>query len=108
MPAKKKTVAKVAQPAAETPVESPVPKSTGVKLGAAKGRPMLQWFGKKTLSRITAFPAQPVETFDPLGELASTTGTQLAGNLYHGDNKEVLARHGNCASCGLYPDRRGS
>ena len=91
MPAKKKTVAKVAQPAAETPVESPVPKSTGVKLGAAKGRPMLQWVGKKPLSRVTAFPAQLVETFDPGGELASASGLQASGNLYYGDNKEVLA-----------------
>ncbi len=28
-------------------------------------RPMLQWVGKKPLSRVTAFPAQLVETFDP-------------------------------------------
>ena len=111
MPAKKKTAAK---PAAETPAESPAPKSTEVKLGAAKGRPMLQWVGKKPLSRVTAFPAQLVETFDPANELncsggvspsianeeapsLSSNGTDAhraplqSGNLYYGDNKEVLA-----------------
>lgn len=88
MPAKKKTSAK---PAAETPAVAPAPKSTEVKLGAAKGRPMLQWVGKKPLSRVTAFPAQLVETFDPGGELASASALQASGNLYYGDNKEVLA-----------------
>ena len=91
MSAKKKTAAKATRPAAETPVESPVPKSTEMKLGAAKGRPMLQWVGKKPLSRVTAFPAQLAETFDPCGELAYTSGLQANGNLYYGDNKEVLA-----------------
>lgn len=88
MPAKKKIAAK---PAAETPAVAPAPKSTEVKLGAAKGRPMLQWVGKKPLSRVTAFPAQLVESFDPGGELASASALQASGNLYYGDNKEVLA-----------------
>ena len=88
MPAKKKTAAK---PAVETPTVAPAPKSTEVKLGAAKGRPMLQWVGKKPLSRVTAFPAQLVETFDPGGELGSASALQASGNLYYGDNKEVLA-----------------
>ena len=88
MPAKKKTAAK---PAPESPAVAPAPKSTEVKLGAAKGRPMLQWVGKKPLSRVTAFPAQLVETFDPGGELASASALQASGNLYYGDNKEVLA-----------------
>jgi len=94
MPAKKtakKAVKKTAKPTAETPAEAPAPKPTEVKLGAAKGRPMLQWVGKKPLSRVTAFPAQLVETFDPGGELASVSALKASGNLYYGDNKEVLA-----------------
>lgn len=54
-----------------------------VTIKPAKGRPMLQWVGKRPLNRLTAFPAQTVETFgeDP----------DNGGRLYHGDNKEVLA-----------------
>lgn len=52
---------------------------------------MLQWVGKKPLSRVTAFPAQLAETFDPSGELATLHGEHRTGNLYYGDNKEVLA-----------------
>jgi hypothetical protein len=73
-------------------VEAPAaPKPTEVKLTPAKGRPMLQWVGKKPLSRVTAFPAQLAETFDPSGELATLHGEHRTGNLYYGDNKEVLA-----------------
>lgn len=89
MPAKK-SAKKVPSPVAETPAAPPAPKSTEVKLGPAKGRPMLQWVGKKPLSRVTAFPAQLVETFDPAGELA-TRDPSKSGQLYYGDNKEVLA-----------------
>lgn len=107
MPAKKITK-KAAKPAAKKPlraaskassakaapatVEAPAPpKPTEVKLTAAKGRPMLQWVGKKPLNRVTAFPAQLAETFDPSGELATANGELKSGNLYYGDNKEVLA-----------------
>ncbi len=83
---KGKAEAAVAEPAA-----SVAPKPTEVKLSAAKGRPMLQWVGKKPLSRVTAFPAQLAETFDPSGELQTANGEQRTGNLYYGDNKEVLA-----------------
>ena len=56
--------------------------STEVTITPAKGRPMLQWVGKRPLKRMTAFPAQTVEAFgeDP----------DNGGRLYHGDNKEVL------------------
>ena len=108
MPAKKTVHKKAAKPAAKKPlraapkaaaakvapatVEAPAaPKPTEVKLTAAKGRPMLQWVGKKPLSRVTAFPAQLAETFDPAGELQTVNGEQRTGNLYYGDNKEVLA-----------------
>jgi DNA modification methylase len=94
MPAKKaakKTANKApAKPAAKIPVEPPPPKATEVKLGPAKGRPMLQWVGKKPLTRVVAFPAQLVEIFDPAGELGHRDPSQ-SGQLYHGDNKEVLA-----------------
>jgi hypothetical protein len=93
MPAKKKTAAKAAKPAAETPVESPVPNYTEVKLGAAKGRPMLQWVGKKPLSRVTAFPAQLVETFDPNRDQGTGNREQGTGNREQGTgNRESLLR----------------
>ncbi len=56
-----------------------------VKIQAAKGRPMLTWVGKRPLRRVTAFPAQKIETYNPTGE------TNPGGLLLHGDNKEVLA-----------------
>jgi adenine-specific DNA-methyltransferase len=58
-------------------------KEQTVTIKPAKGRPMLQWVGKRPLSRLTAFPAQTVETFGEDPENGS--------RLYHGDNKEVLA-----------------
>jgi DNA modification methylase len=94
MPAKKaakKSANPVAKPVAAEPG---TPKATEVKLGPAKGRPMLQWVGKRPLSRVTAFPAQLVETFDPAGELHCSGGvspSQDSGQLFYGDNKEVLA-----------------
>ncbi len=75
-------------------------KSAEVKITAAKGRPMLSWVGKRPLTRVTSFPAQHVETFDPSGDAARRTGPEWddwpatyprGGLLFHGDNKEVLA-----------------
>ncbi len=71
-----------------------------IPVAKAKGRPMLNWVGKKPLARVTAFPAQHIETVP-----APAAGTALhacdwsawprdlaqGGLLYHGDNKEVLA-----------------
>jgi len=71
-----------------------------VKVTAAKGRPMLTWVGKRPLSAVTAFPAQHIETFDPLGDDARPDDDLWAdwpdkyprgGLLFHGDNEEVLA-----------------
>lgn len=64
----------------------------------AQGRPMLWWVGKQPLTRIPAFPAQHVETFDPAGALAAPAEGwndwparyPQGGLLFHGDNKEVL------------------
>lgn len=85
-------------------------KKTEVKITSAKGRPMLTWVGKRPLSHVTAFPAQHVETFDPVGAGLALPGAQQAaplrdqtiwqdwpaaypkgGLLFHGDNKEVLS-----------------
>ncbi len=47
---------------------------------------MLTWVGKRPLRRVTAFPAQLVETFNPLGQKGGWQNL-----LFHSDNKEVLA-----------------
>ncbi|MGA9751016.1 MAG: site-specific DNA-methyltransferase [Acidobacteriota bacterium] len=78
-------------------------KNADVRITAAKGRPMLTWVGKRPLSRVTAFPAQHVETFDPVGRAPTPAASPTdawrdwpaaypkGGLLFHGDNKEVLA-----------------
>ncbi|MHB8893633.1 MAG: site-specific DNA-methyltransferase [Candidatus Geothermincolia bacterium] len=76
-----------------------------VEIKPAKGRPMLTWVGKRPLRRVTAFPAQHIETFAPdvpapvreAGPREGGTWTGWpdryphGGLLFHGDNKEVLA-----------------
>lgn len=71
-----------------------------IKIGKAKGRPMLTWVGKKPLTRAIAYPAQHVESFsidagaDATAELAWSDWPQRferGGLLFHGDNKDVLA-----------------
>ena len=47
-------------------------KENQVHVSAAKGRPMLSWVGKRPLSRVTAFPAQHIESFDPSGEFVES------------------------------------
>jgi hypothetical protein len=85
---------------------------TSVSIKPAKGRPWLQWVGKKPLTRVTAFPAQLIETFtSPLAQAVTpreakasrgtSSGSDICkdwpdtypkgGLLFHGDNKEVLA-----------------
>jgi adenine specific DNA methylase Mod len=67
------------------------------KITPAKGRPMLNWVGKKPLDYVKGFPAQLMETFNPLntGEKTEIHYDKLKNNwrnlLFHGDNKEVLA-----------------
>lgn len=36
-----------------------------IRIGQAKGRPMLSWVGKRPLREVRAFPAQLVERFAP-------------------------------------------
>jgi adenine-specific DNA-methyltransferase len=61
-------------------------KGKKVRVGEPKGRLMLQWVGKRSLDRATAYPAQLMETFNPTGEQ-----NEAQGLLFHGDNKDVLA-----------------
>jgi DNA modification methylase len=72
-----------------------------IKIGAAKGRPMLTWVGKRPLRSVTAFPAQHTETFAAVEKPSEVLKASDAwkdwpaayapgGLLFHGDNKEVL------------------
>ena len=70
---------------------------TRVKVGQAKGRPMLSWVGKHPLRELPVFPAQEVERFVLEGSPASGVDWSnwpakypQGGLLVHGDNKEVL------------------
>lgn len=82
--------------------------ATTINITAAKGRPMLTWVGKKPLRQVTAFPAQHIETFEPITTVIAggapkgqakqsdmwkdwPSAYPKAGLLFHGDNKEVLA-----------------
>jgi len=69
-----------------------------INITPAKGRPMLNWVGKRPLDYIKGFPAQLIEVFDPLNtgrKINNPTFDELKDNwqnlLFHGDNKEVLA-----------------
>ena len=69
-----------------------------VKVGPAKGRPMLGWVGKHPLRELPIFPAQEVERFALEGSAAGAVdwtdwpaAYRPGGLLVHGDNKEVLA-----------------
>jgi len=63
----------------------------------AKGRPMLNWVGKKPVDLVKSYPAQLIYTFDPTGRneiIENLSYKALEDNwqnlLFHGDNKEVL------------------
>ncbi len=82
-----------------------------VKITKAKGRPMLQWVGKKPLTTLPAYPAQHIESFGRSGLQPATVADPSraearsyaadwkdwpdkypqGGLLFHGDNKDVLA-----------------
>jgi hypothetical protein len=80
-----------------------VTKEPKLKITPAKGRPMLNWVGKKPLDYVKGFPAQLVEVFDPTRKMSLRSARggeaisydELKDNwqnfLFHGDNKEVLA-----------------
>ncbi|MET0104954.1 MAG: site-specific DNA-methyltransferase, partial [Sedimenticola sp.] len=73
-----------------------------VKIGKAKGRPMLTWVGKRPLTSAKAYPAQHIETFSAAEDDISNALADVdwsdwpdaypkGGLLFHGDNKDVLA-----------------
>lgn len=76
-----------------------------VIIAKAKGRPMLNWVGKKPLARVLAYPAQAIERFDMQADQSSDQNSPSqetdwsdwpkelpqGGLLFHGDNKDVLA-----------------
>jgi len=69
-----------------------------IKITSTKGRPMLNWVGKKPLDYVKGFPTQLVEVFNPLNTeriVDIPTYKELEDNwqnlLFHGDNKDVLA-----------------
>lgn len=71
-----------------------------IKIAKAKGRPMLQWVGKKPLATVPAYPAQYIESFRPDVPPEALAGVDWkgwpenyprGGLLFHGDNKDVLA-----------------
>lgn len=72
--------------------------SVRIKVTAAKGRPMLQWVGKRPLTHVIGFPAQLIEVFDPFSDEAKQSDSSAdwpaqysrSGLLFYGDNKEVL------------------
>lgn len=72
-------------------------KKSAIKISQPKGRPMLNWVGKKPLDYIKSFPAQLMEVYNPLKTsepIENPTFNELEKNwqnlLFHGDNKEVL------------------
>jgi adenine-specific DNA-methyltransferase len=72
-----------------------------VRIAQAKGRPMLQWVGKRPLREVRSFPAQLIERFTPDAPAGAVSKDvdwsdwpdrfDRGGLLFHGDNKEVLA-----------------
>ncbi|MEO0258497.1 MAG: site-specific DNA-methyltransferase [candidate division WOR-3 bacterium] len=69
-----------------------------IEISPVKGRPMLNWVGKKPIEYVKGFPTQLVEVFDPLNQgkkIETPSYDELKDNwqnlLFHGDNKEVLA-----------------
>ncbi|MFZ4702336.1 MAG: site-specific DNA-methyltransferase, partial [Candidatus Methylumidiphilus sp.] len=71
-----------------------------IKITKAKGRPMLQWVGKKPLTTLPAYPAQHIESFKPQAPTNALADAEWkdwpdkypqGGLLFHGDNKDVLA-----------------
>lgn len=85
----------------ERPRAAKVSDGGRVSIAKAKGRPMLQWVGKRPLREVRSFPAQLVDRFGaPVGQAATNAEVDWSGwpdrfdrggLLFHGDNKEVLA-----------------
>lgn len=74
------------------------PKEQKIKISPTKGRPMLNWVGKKPLDYVKGYPAVLMEVFDPLKtnlKYDIPRFEDLEKNwqnlLFYGDNKDVLA-----------------
>ena len=65
-----------------------------MKIAEVKGRPMLQWVGKRSIDIVENYPAQLVETYNGNAEPVNPEYKNLIKNwsnlLFHGDNIEVL------------------
>ena len=66
-----------------------------IKIDKAKGRQMLQWFGKRPLREIRSFPAQLVDRF---GAPADQASADLVGGSYRidrpaGADRPMAVRH---------------
>lgn len=73
-------------------------KKEEIKIVPVKGRPMLNWIGKKPLDYVKGYPVQPLEIFDPLKTNLKydvpryeNLEKKWQNLLFHGDNKDVLA-----------------
>lgn len=77
------------------------PKQGEIEVSRARGRPMLQWVGKRPLLSVPAFPAVLVSRYMPDTDLEAQihdpsvwadwpTSYEPGGLLFHGDNLEVL------------------
>lgn len=69
-------------------------KNNKLKITEVKGRPMLNWIGKKTINIEENYPAQLIETFNNEKKEVSLNYKDLKKDwsnlLFHGDNIEVL------------------
>jgi len=69
-----------------------------IRIETPKGRPLLNWVGKKPIEYVRGFPTQLIEVYDPENVdkfPEAPKYSELEKNwhnlLFHGDNKEVLA-----------------
>ena len=65
-----------------------------MKIKPVKGRPMLDWVGKRPIDTVNHYPAQLAETYNAENpEKEPTYDNFLNGPnlLFHGDNKEILS-----------------
>ncbi|MCL5996831.1 MAG: site-specific DNA-methyltransferase [Chloroflexi bacterium] len=61
-----------------------------IEITPAQGRSLLEWAGKRPLKTVASHPAQLIETFSS-PSLQEGAKWENACQVYHGDNKDVLA-----------------
>ena len=65
-----------------------------MKIKPVKGRPMLDWVGKRPIDTISNYPAQLVDTYNVENPEKEPTYDKFKDGpnlLFHGDNKEILS-----------------